>query len=111
MRWVLIFSFLLALVLTPLERTEAAVNIGVSIGEEGLRGFYLAVGDYFRVPEREVIIVRERRMYCPHSSPWSGCSPLSSVSLSRMTSGLAEGYWDRSTSILLRNLFGTSSDT
>jgi hypothetical protein len=27
-----------------------------------LRGFYLAVGDYFRVPEREVTIIRERRI-------------------------------------------------
>jgi hypothetical protein len=62
MRWILMLPFLAALALTPLQRTEAAVNIGVSIGEEGLRGFYLAVGDYFRVPEREVIIIQERRI-------------------------------------------------
>jgi hypothetical protein len=41
---------------------HSKVNVGVSIGEEGLRGFYLAVGDYFRVPEREVIIIQERRI-------------------------------------------------
>jgi len=48
--------------LFPVCTTEAAVDIGVSIGDEGLRGFYLAVGDYYRVPQREVIIIRERRI-------------------------------------------------
>jgi hypothetical protein len=38
------------------------VNAGISIGEEGLRGFYLGVGEYFRVPEREVIVIRERHI-------------------------------------------------
>ena len=41
---------------------DATVSIGASIGEEGLRGFYFAVGDYFRVPEREVIVIRERQI-------------------------------------------------
>jgi hypothetical protein len=41
---------------------EATVDVGISIGDEGVRGFYLAVGDYYRVPEREVIIVRERHI-------------------------------------------------
>lgn len=43
-------------------RAHAQVNLGVSIGEEGVRGFYLGVGEYFRVPQREVIIIRERRI-------------------------------------------------
>jgi len=41
---------------------DATVNIGASIGEGGLRGFYFAVGDYYRVPEREVMVIRERRI-------------------------------------------------
>jgi hypothetical protein len=41
---------------------EASVALGVSIGDEGLRSFYLAVGNYYRVPEREVVIVRERHI-------------------------------------------------
>jgi hypothetical protein len=45
----LIFFFLCS-------NSEASVDLGVSIGDEGLRGFYLAVGDYYRVPEKEVII-------------------------------------------------------
>jgi len=39
---------------------RAQVEMGVSIGEEGVRGFYLTVGQYFKRPEREVIVVRER---------------------------------------------------
>jgi len=48
--------------LSPVSSSEAAVDLGVSIGDEGLRGFYLAVGDYYRVPEREVIVVKERHI-------------------------------------------------
>jgi hypothetical protein len=41
-------------------QAEAGVDLGISIGEEGLRSFYLSVGDYYRVPEREVVVIRER---------------------------------------------------
>jgi hypothetical protein len=50
------------MVFLPLNSSEAAVDLGISIGDEGLRGFYLAVGDYYRVPEREVIIVKGRHI-------------------------------------------------
>ncbi|RJR51693.1 MAG: hypothetical protein C4576_03370 [Desulfobacteraceae bacterium] len=42
------------------------VDMGVSIGSEGFRGFYMSVGDYFRVPEREVIVIRDRGIYPDH---------------------------------------------
>ncbi|MCE5311823.1 MAG: hypothetical protein LLF86_01580 [Nitrospiraceae bacterium] len=45
-----------------LQASEANVDMGVSIGDEGLRGFYFSVGDYYHVPEREVIIIRDRRI-------------------------------------------------
>ncbi|MFB3926415.1 MAG: hypothetical protein ACE14T_10215 [Syntrophales bacterium] len=35
-------------------------NLGISIGNEGLQGFQLSVGDYYGVPQREVVVVRER---------------------------------------------------
>lgn len=41
---------------------QTQVDAGISIGPEGLRGFYLSVGEYYRVPEREVIVIRERRI-------------------------------------------------
>lgn len=58
----IVFILLTLVFLFPTSNSEATVNLGVSIGDEGLRGFYLAVGDYYRVPEREVIIVRERHI-------------------------------------------------
>jgi len=45
---------------SAIPRAGAGVDLGISIGEEGVRSFYLSVGDYYRVPEREVIIIRER---------------------------------------------------
>jgi hypothetical protein len=38
----------------------AQVSIGASFDKEGLTGFYLGVGEYYKVPEREVVVVRER---------------------------------------------------
>jgi hypothetical protein len=42
--------------------SEAGVDFGISIGDEGVKGFYLAVGDYYRVPQKEVIIIKERKI-------------------------------------------------
>jgi hypothetical protein len=42
--------------------SQTQVDAGISIGPEGLRGFYLSVGEYYRVPEREVIVIRERNI-------------------------------------------------
>src|SRR5512143_4122724 len=39
---------------------ETQWNLGVSIGNEGLNNFSLSVGEYYRVPQREVVVVRER---------------------------------------------------
>jgi len=51
-------GFLLGITLTHSSRAQ--VEMGVSIGEEGLRGFYMTIGQYFKRPEREVVVVRER---------------------------------------------------
>jgi hypothetical protein len=37
----------------------ADVNAGISIGDEGLKGFYLAIGEQYQAPEREVVAVRQ----------------------------------------------------
>jgi hypothetical protein len=41
---------------------QTQVDIGASVGPEGLRSFYFSIHEYFRVPEREVLLVRERRI-------------------------------------------------
>jgi hypothetical protein len=40
----------------------AAVRVGATITDDGLRSFYLAIENYYRVPERELIVVRERHV-------------------------------------------------
>jgi hypothetical protein len=35
-------------------------NVGVSVGSEGLRGFHFSIGDYYRVPDRDIAVVRQR---------------------------------------------------
>ncbi|MGE5238770.1 MAG: hypothetical protein ACM3ON_08210 [Chloroflexota bacterium] len=41
---------------------HAAVDVGLSVGDEGLNSFYLAVGDYYRVPQSEVVVVRDHHV-------------------------------------------------
>jgi hypothetical protein len=61
MRGVYIFLILIFLVIgSNIGHSSAEVNVGGSIGYEGLKGFYVAVGDYYNVPQREVIVIRER---------------------------------------------------
>jgi hypothetical protein len=56
---IIILAFI---IFSPTGTAEASVDLGVSIGDDGLRGFYLAIGDYYRVPEREVVVVRDRHI-------------------------------------------------
>jgi hypothetical protein len=46
--------------LPPIIESQAGTEVGGSIGEKVLREFFLAVGDHYRVPQSEVIIIRER---------------------------------------------------
>lgn len=52
----------LSLFFFPASDTHATVDLGLSVGDEGLNSFYLAVGDYYRVPTAEVAFVRERHI-------------------------------------------------
>jgi len=42
---------------------ETQWGFGLSGGSEGITGFNLSVGNYYRVPEREVLIVRDRGIH------------------------------------------------
>ncbi len=39
---------------------EPQWNIGISAGSDGISGFRLSVGNHYQVPEREVVVIRER---------------------------------------------------
>ncbi|HWR88780.1 MAG TPA: hypothetical protein VN260_00845, partial [Dissulfurispiraceae bacterium] len=61
----LIFLLFIALAAPLLPApSEAQVDMGLSVGDEGLRSFYLAVGNYYHVPQTEVTFVYERGI--PH---------------------------------------------
>ena len=40
------------------------VDVGATIVDGNIRNFYLAIGEYYRVPEREVVLIRDRHI--PH---------------------------------------------
>lgn len=48
---------------SPADRAQADmdnIDLGVSIGDGELQGFYLSMGDYFHVPQQEIIIIQQR---------------------------------------------------
>jgi hypothetical protein len=62
MRYLFIFAAIALLAFSFAQPFPATAqwNMGVSIGNEGVNGFHLSVGDYYHVPEREVLVVRKR---------------------------------------------------
>jgi hypothetical protein len=42
---------------------DAQWSVGISGGSEGINGFSLSIGEYYRVPEREVLVIHERGIY------------------------------------------------
>jgi hypothetical protein len=41
---------------------NAGFDFGISVGDEGVKGFYLSIGDYYKVPQKEVLIIKEKRI-------------------------------------------------
>ncbi|HEY4481587.1 MAG TPA: hypothetical protein VI489_01915 [Candidatus Brocadiaceae bacterium] len=59
----IILTLLALVVLISVGQTgfaETNFSFDLSIGGEGINGFHLAIGEYYRVPQREVIVIRER---------------------------------------------------
>ena len=55
------FLIFAALGLSTLSRA-AQVQARADFSGDGLRSFYFAVGNYYQVPERQVVLVRERAL-------------------------------------------------
>ena len=45
--------------LVPLNRIKAQARLGLGIQNGQVRNFYFAIGDYYRAPVREVVVVRD----------------------------------------------------
>ncbi|MCX8093295.1 MAG: hypothetical protein N3E50_03925 [Candidatus Goldbacteria bacterium] len=39
---------------------NASVSVGMTVTDEGLKSFYFSIGQFYRVPEKEVVIIREQ---------------------------------------------------
>jgi hypothetical protein len=50
----------LALMAGLVPAAAGQVDVGISVGAGGVRGFYLSIGSYFRIPEAEVLALRDR---------------------------------------------------
>jgi len=55
------FATAMALTLSAIT-TKGDVSVGLSADNDGIKSFYLSIGEQYRVPEKEVIIVRERNI-------------------------------------------------
>ena len=64
MRYVmkLLMCVLLVVAALGVAHADSRTDIGMSFGSEGLRSFYLAIGEHYRVPERHVLLMRDRHI-------------------------------------------------
>lgn len=46
----------------PVAYSDTRMDIGASFTNGGMSGFYFALGDYYRVPERDVMFIRDRHI-------------------------------------------------
>ena len=37
---------------------EADINVGLSLDQDGLKGFYLAIGEHYQSPQKKIVVVR-----------------------------------------------------
>ena len=43
-------------------QSKAGLDFGISIDDDGVKGFYLAIGDHYKVAEKEVVIIKKRQV-------------------------------------------------
>ena len=56
-----LLAVIMLTIAAPVIESDAGMDVGISVGEKGLRRFFLAVGDHYRVPQGNVIIIRRTR--------------------------------------------------
>lgn len=60
MRRLFLCSTVFSLILGAASAQEKNISLGISVSDGRLQSFYLAIGDYYRVPEVEVVALRDR---------------------------------------------------
>ncbi len=49
-----------ALCVVSVASAQATVSVGMTVTNEGLQNFYFSIGQFYRVPEKEVVVVRQQ---------------------------------------------------
>jgi len=64
MRYALVFMALAMFFVAAISGNAHSgdLNLGISVEDGKVKGFYLGVQDYYKVPERETHVIRERRL-------------------------------------------------
>ncbi len=63
MRTITVLALLLLLMIWPAaSQSLAEVDVGLSISDGGIKGFYLAIGEHYKVAEKQVVVVREKKI-------------------------------------------------
>lgn len=52
----------LGLILAVQAAAQTRLEAGIRLGPDGIRGFHLAIGEYFKVPPPEIVVVQKRRI-------------------------------------------------
>lgn len=58
--WGAIFAVLVLIAHPGSGAAETAWNVGISGGSKGIEGFHVSIGEFYRVPKREVVLVHQR---------------------------------------------------
>lgn len=59
---IVLFALAALAVGAPAAQADTRMDLGATIVNGDLRGFYLSLGEYYRVPEREIVVIRDRHI-------------------------------------------------
>ncbi len=59
---------LLALALAAPTANSTDVRAGISLSNDGVNGFYLTIGETYQVPQKEIVVIRDRHIPDEHLS-------------------------------------------
>jgi hypothetical protein len=61
-KMILVFCALSLMAICVPSTTDAGVSVGMTVTDEGLKSFHVAIGDYYQIPDKEIVVVRKRHI-------------------------------------------------
>jgi hypothetical protein len=63
MRPIMVILFISLLIVLPFaNQSRAEVSFGLSVDNEGVNSFYLAIGEHYQATEKQIVVVREKNV-------------------------------------------------